>query len=210
MVKRKSKNSLKQIKKKKEGKRGSIELSMGTIVVLVLAMLMLTLGLVLVRSIFRVATESVDQINDKVKNEITNLFAEENSKVVVKLGADHTAKIKQGSESFGIGIGARTYDGSTVSKNLKFKLRINENDRESCFKKIGRSGIKEMFIQNLDTYMEFDESDMRDIAFARLLINVKEGTPICQQKVYVDVKDGDKEVGKTYFIVQLVRKGFFG
>ena len=57
-----------------EGKKGAIELSIGTIVIVVLAMSMLILGLVLVRTIFAGATYNVQQMNDKVKDQINQLF----------------------------------------------------------------------------------------------------------------------------------------
>ena len=53
-------------------KRAAIELSIGTVIIIVLAMSMLILGIVLIRSIFTGATESVNTINEKDKNQITN------------------------------------------------------------------------------------------------------------------------------------------
>ena len=59
-----------------KNKKAAIELSIGTVVIIVLAMSMLILGLVLIRNIFTGATESVDQINDNVRSEIIKLFQE--------------------------------------------------------------------------------------------------------------------------------------
>lgn len=189
-------------------KEGAIELSMGTIVVLVLAMSMLILGLVLVRSIFRTATNSVNELDQKVRTEITNLFVDESSKVVVKLGSDRTARITAGNTNFGIGIGAKTLSGGPATKELKYKLTIDDSARENCYKILGRNGVKKLFKQNLDTYAEFDGFE-GDAAYAIVQVTIPEGTALCQQKVYVDVKDGDGGVGRTFFIIDIVRKGFF-
>ena len=83
-------------------KEGALEMSIGTIVVIVIAMAMLILGLVLVRTIFTGATESIGTLGDKVQDEIAGLFADEGPDVVVKLGTGQTAKIKPGSDTFGI------------------------------------------------------------------------------------------------------------
>ena len=56
-------------------KKGAIELSIGTIVIIVLAMSMLILGLVLIRNIFSGSNDAVGQINTGVISEIQKVFA---------------------------------------------------------------------------------------------------------------------------------------
>ena len=48
-------------------KQGALELSIGTIVVIVIGMSMLILGLVLVKTIFTGSTAAIGQLNDKVQ-----------------------------------------------------------------------------------------------------------------------------------------------
>jgi hypothetical protein len=64
-------------------KKGAIELSIGTIVIIVLAMAMLILGLVLVRSIFSGSTTAVNSINTGVLNEIQKVFADTDKKMAI-------------------------------------------------------------------------------------------------------------------------------
>ena len=104
-------------------KKGAMELSMSTIVILVLAMTMLILGLVLVRSIFKGATSSVNDINEKVKGEISGLFVDESSKIIINLGADRIARVQADTDNFGVSFGAKTLDGSAVvPKRMKYIL----------------------------------------------------------------------------------------
>ncbi|MBI2449596.1 hypothetical protein HYV49_04845 [Candidatus Pacearchaeota archaeon] len=63
-------------------KRGAIELSIGTIVVIVLAMSMLILGIVLVRSILCGAINLTGDVNTNVKKELQNLFQSTGGEVV--------------------------------------------------------------------------------------------------------------------------------
>ena len=52
----------------RKNRDGALELSIGTIVVIVIGMSMLVLGLVLVRTIFTGSTESVKVLNEGVFN----------------------------------------------------------------------------------------------------------------------------------------------
>lgn len=190
-------------------KKAAIELSMGTIVVLVIAMIMLVMGIVLVRTIFVGATASVNELNEKVKGEITKLFSEESSQLVVKLGSDRTARINADTEDFGIAIGARTKDGSTVDPaKLKYKLSLDESSPNNCYKELGGKATESLFGQMLDVPLEFDRFE-GDTAFAIVQISIPKGTPLCSQKVYVDVTDSGQPLGREMFIVKIIRKGLF-
>ena len=97
-----------------KNKKAAIELSIGTVVIIVLAMTMLIMGVVLVRNIFSGATSSVDTLNDKVKGEITSLFSEE-----TRRQGRHRNWWKD-----------RTGPGSSNSKcfNKKIDIRFRENE----------------------------------------------------------------------------------
>jgi hypothetical protein len=58
-------------------KKAAFELSMTTVVIIVLAMTMLALGLVLVRTIFKGATYTAESLNEKVKSEMDKTFADD-------------------------------------------------------------------------------------------------------------------------------------
>ena len=190
-------------------KRGAMELSMSTVVVLVLAMTMLILGLVLVRSIFSGATSSVDQINEKVKGEISGLFVDESSKIVMNLGSDRVAKVEANTDNFGISFAAKTLDGSAVvPKRMKYKLTLDDTSRENCVNILGRKATEELFRQPIGTNIEFDEFE-GDTAYSIVQVSIPEATPLCTQKVFVDVSDNNQPVGRSTFILDIIREGFF-
>ena len=62
-------------------RKGAIELSMTTVVVIVLAMTMLALGLTLVRTLFTGAIYTAGTLNDQVKNQINQIFQSETTRV---------------------------------------------------------------------------------------------------------------------------------
>lgn len=109
-------------------KTGAVELSVGTIVILVIGMTMLVLGIILVRTIFSGATSSVERIDEGVKDEINKLFSEGNKKVVVKL-PNNEAKIKKG-ESTGIAFAIRnTAEGENREGVFSYQVLVSDIER---------------------------------------------------------------------------------
>lgn len=111
-------------------KKAAMELSISTIVVIVLAMSMLILGLVLVRSIFAGAKYNVDGLNKNVEAEINKLFNEKNLKTYIYL-PNNQADVKKGS-SFSLNFGIRN-DAQGESKPSTFTYEIiATNIQEGC------------------------------------------------------------------------------
>ncbi len=111
-------------------KKGALELSVGTIVVIVLAMSMLILGLVLVQTIFSGSKYNVEQLNEKVKGEIGKLFEEE-SKSVVYL-ANHEARVKQG-DVWGVAFGFKNLEtGTTEAGSFTYEVVAADSFAADC------------------------------------------------------------------------------
>ncbi len=203
---RKSYHNFSKIKKK-----GAIELSIGTIVIIVIAMAMLILGLVLVRTIFKGSTDSVSTLTEKVQNEIVGLFADEGADVVVKLGSDRTVRIKPDTDTFGVAIGARTLDGSSADRDrLKYKLTLDDESPDNCLEILGKTRTEAMFKTSLNRDLGFDERSGSNV-FSIVQIKVPKGTASCSQKVYIDVTDtvNNEDVGGSFFILEVVKGGLF-
>ena len=103
-------------------RRGAMELSVGTIVVLVLAMTMLIMGIVLVRGIFKGAKYNIDILDQKVRGEINKLFTEESSLIIYL--ANNLAEAEQG-ESFGAAFGFKNLEtGTTQAGTFSYDVII--------------------------------------------------------------------------------------
>lgn len=192
-----------------KNKKAALELSIGTVVILVLAMSMLILGLILVRTIFTGATGVVKELDEGVKQEIKNLFIREDDLITIKLGAEKTARIPADGEIYNIAFGARTIDGSRVdSKTFKYKLSLDTDTRENCVSKIGERRVEQFMKQGLNSKINFDEREA-DKAFALVEIEIPKGTPLCSQKVFIDVEDKGENIGGDFFKFEVIRKGFF-
>ncbi|GBE19908.1 hypothetical protein BMS3Abin17_00639 [archaeon BMS3Abin17] len=116
-------------------KKAAMEMSVGTIVTIVLLMTVLILGLVLVRTIFSGAVDNIDSIDESIKGEIQKLFAEDTSKKIIIYPSSRIVKIKKGSGNSGFAISIRNVDDEQDSFGYSIKaeeadcnLRLSEAD----------------------------------------------------------------------------------
>ena len=195
-------------------KKGAIELSIGTIIIIVLGMTMLILGLVLVRQIFSVATKSIDSIDGQVKDEINKQLGNQDGYILVYTGeGKDTAKVKSGTDNFGVAIAARTQDGSATDRDrLQYRLSLAAPTGKSCIdaKILGEPKTTALFKTPLNKQNSFDKYE-DDKARARIEISVPSGTASCTQKVLIDVTDtkAGQSIGGSFFILEITKGGFF-
>ncbi len=191
-------------------RRGALELSIGTIVVIVIGMSMLVLGLVLVRTIFTGSTESVDTLNEGVMNEIVTLFDDEGGNLLIKLGSSNTAKIKPGNR-FNVAIGAQHPDGEAIGReNLIYRVELDDEGDDDCIKALGKQNVERLFSTKVNDWHEFGE--FRGSTVADLIkIDIPEGTAKCTQKINVDVKlkEAAQAFEGGFFLLEIGKSGIF-
>ena len=112
-------------------RKGALEMSIGTIVIIVIGMSMLILGLVLVRTIFTGSIYNVKQINEKVKGEINGLFRDEGRKSAVHQ-PDNKADVRQGKD-FGVAFGIKNVEtGTTESSSFHYEIFASSSVSDGC------------------------------------------------------------------------------
>lgn len=164
-------------------KRAQMQMSVGTIVTIVLLMTVLILGLVLVRTIFKGATSSIGEIDQSVKNEINKLFSEDDSRKIVIYPATREISIKKGKEG-GFGFSIRNLeeeDGSfsyeVTASEASCGLPLSEADKLINLGKAGSNiNIKSGSITEDGILVKF---------------KISESIPLCNIRYKIDVeKDG--------------------
>ena len=193
-----------------KNKTGAMEMSVGTIVTIVLLMSALVLGLILTRSIFKSSTESVDIIDDQIKGEINNLFADDNTKLVIGLGGQSTAKVKQGTANFGIPFGFSPTNPQAWGSNRDgCKYSIDVLDQPSFCLNNGWQDVEDSVITGTEN-VEFDEVDSTN-GYALIKISVPEDVPPCLQRFKITVKCGTSTQETTVgsFDLDVIKKGLF-
>jgi hypothetical protein len=184
----------------KRGKKGAIELSIGTIVIIVLAMSMLILGIILIRSIFTGAKYNVDQMNNKVKDEINKLFVED-KKTVVYL-PNQIAEIKQ-NEDWGVAFAIKNLvSGSAEASKFSYDVVVSDpNVRKNC-------GVGDRDIEN---WIKTGQSDILDIApgdtyYGIVRFSIPEGSPLCTVRFHLDVKRDNQVYATDFFDIEATAK----
>ena len=109
-------------------KRGAMELSIGTIVIIVLAMSMLILGIIVVKSIFTGAKGVSDMTMDQLRSEVGKLFGE--YKRVVIYPTNLHVYIKPG-ETDGFGIGIKNLLKTTKKADFSYEVLVSDPDIKS-------------------------------------------------------------------------------
>jgi len=105
-------------------RKGAMEMSVGTIVTIVLLVTVLVLGLVLVRTIFTGAKYNVDIIDEKIREQINTLFSDDKA-LVVHL-PNRKAEIKLGEE-WGIAWAVKNLlEGTQESSRLTYEVIASE------------------------------------------------------------------------------------
>ena len=165
-------------------KKAAVELSISTIVIVVLAMSMLILGLVLVRSIFTGATSIADMTNTQVKNQIAKLFAEDQKLVIYPDSRQIT--IKQGATPDGFGIGIKNLmQGSTTAVKFSYEVVVSDPDLQK------KCGVGEKEAEGwIVTGRSEDNMQIAsgDFISPKVLLSVPVGAPLCTLRYRVNVK----------------------
>ena len=154
-------------------KRAAIELSMSTVVIVVLAMSMLILGVVLVKNIFSGTTSVVDMTNDQMEDQISQLFGEDSKLVVYPSARQITVEM---GETDGFGIGIKNLVGGSSGGTFSYEVIVSDEDIES------KCGVTE---EEALSWIVTGRTE-KDIGLAagesvtgKVLIHVPEGTTIC-------------------------------
>ena len=186
---------------KPKNRKGALELSIGTLVIIVIGMAMLILGLVLVRNIFGIGTGVVDLVDQAAKDELNKLFNDPNTRSVVYLSGG-VAEIKPGNSynlEFGIknvlsgseGVGAK-FAYTVFASEVEEGCGITETDADGIIT-IGKSG------SGLTIPPGADPSPQT------VRLKAGEGFPLCSMKFNIDVTFNDNLPYHTNsFIVEVI------
>jgi len=181
----------------KKNRKAQMQMSVGTIVTIVLLMTVLILGLVLVRTIFSGAIENVKSIDQSIKTEINKLFAEDDNRKIIVYPPSRIIKIKKGNEDYlGFALSIRniettegkfTYNVFVNDPNIRKNCEINAQEAENWIK-LGKSGSVNIPAGDV----------MSEPEFVRFLL--PDDAPPCAIRYGIDVKKDNQQYGNTISI----------
>lgn len=181
--------------------RGAIELSMSTIVVLVLAMSMMILGIVLVKNIFSTGTDAVDLIDNNLKAQINQLFNNDDRRTVVYLPAN-AADMKKGTKylvRFGI---KNVVRGESEAGQFTYQVRASEVEE----------GCKGLTLEKAETFLKTGKTLTKPLPIIAgdkptertIVVEISEDAPLCTVSYDLVVKKDGQDYDTNYFIVTIV------
>ena len=179
-------------------KRGAMEMSIGTIVIIVLAMSMLILGMVLVKNIFSGASENILSMNAGVQDEINKLFTEDKRTVVYL--SNQIARIDQ-NEQWGIAFAVKNLArGTAEAGRFHYDVTVSDPDvRTKC-------GIDERTIEGWITTGRADDMTVApgQSYFGIVRFFIPDTAPICTVRFHVDVTKDGAAYATDFFDVEVV------
>ena len=178
--------------------KGQVELSVGTIVIIVLAMVMLIGGVMLVRNIFSGSTDAITTVSDQISNEINKMFGED-KKVVVYPSSD-TIKVGQDKiEGFAIGIRNKLTGAQSQNAQFSYDVVAVSDVQEDCG--VSLAEINNLFSagSNSDTGIPIATGDPKAIV---VLFDTGEGDPLCTVRFRIDVKANSQNYDYAYVFVE--------
>lgn len=166
-------------------RRAAMEMTMGTMVTIVLLVTVLILGLVFVRTIFTSAKGAIDLTDQQLKGEITKLFGDE-SKIAIYPG-NRLVEIKQESLD-GIGIGIKNLlQGVGGTSTFSYEVVVSDPDLER------KCGVSE---NRVIDWIVTGRSEINipipsgSFSSQKVLFQIPSGSPLCiiRFRVNVDVE----------------------
>jgi hypothetical protein len=182
-------------------KKGAIELSIGTIVVIVLAMSMLILGMVLIRNIFGGATGNIDDLNNKVKDQINKQLGAEPRWIYVHL-ANKKAEIKQGKE-WGVAFAVTNLDEG-VAEAESFRYEVSVADPSGVENTCG------VGVQDVERWISLGRAGDFSILpgeknryYGLVRFDIPTSSPICSVRFNINLLKDGKQFTTEFFDVKV-------
>jgi hypothetical protein len=179
--------------------KAAIEMSIGTIVIVVLAMTMLILGIVLVKNIFGSSSDILDMSTDQIKSQVSKLFGE--SKKLVMYPDSREISIKVGDQgAFGIGIQNLLSGASAQDAKFTYETIISDPDLRS------KCGVTEREVEQWVVTGRADSNipiAPAEVYAGKVTFSIPEGTPLCTFRVRIDVKANSANYASDFMDIQI-------
>lgn len=179
-----------------KNRKAAMEMSVGTIVTIVLLMSVLILGIFLVQKIFSSSTNAIDTIDNEVQNQIAQLFSDEGNKLAVyPTSRDITIKKKDDLKGFAFSV----KNVGVESEDFSYSVRASDVSR--C----GRgftTEIAESYLLGASGSFSLGPGNSFDMP--RLVkFDLNENSPPCTIIYYLDIKKGEEAYAGTDIFVTI-------
>lgn len=183
---------------RQKNRKAAIEMSIGTIVTIVLSVSFLILGIFLIQQIGKSATSVVDLTDAQLRTELDKLFSSE-SKVVI-LPQTNTIPIKQ-EESNGIVIGIKNLQTGAGVGTI-FSYAVVADDVSDC-------GISKTEAENWIATGKTGSNiqiPVGESSIGRVIFRIPTGSPLCLATYRANVNVGSGIYKSVPFVIEVKAK----
>jgi len=170
-------------------KKAAMEMSVGTIVTIVLLMTVLILGLVLVKSIFSSAKGAIDLTDQQLRDEIQQLFSEEKKLVIYP--STRLVEIKQ-EKIDGVGVGIKNLLEGTSGSNT-FSYEVIVEDGSNC----GNANVLNWI--TLGKQGPEIPLAVGEFTSTKVLFKIPTGAPLCAARFRVNIQVDGQNYATDFF-----------
>jgi hypothetical protein len=184
-----------------KSKKAAMEMSVGTIVTIVLLVSVLVLGIFLIQKIFASAKGVVDLTDQQLRNEINKLFSEE-SKISVYPGT-RLVEIKQ-EDTDGVGLGIRNLlTGQAGTKKFSYEVVVSDPKiDDKCG--ISASEAEDWIVTGKEEKNIPIASG--DFSTQKVLFEIPNGAPLCTIRFRINVKAENDAYATDFFDLKVKAK----
>jgi len=182
-------------------KRAAMEMTMGTMVTIVLLVTVLILGLVFVRTVFTSAKGAIDLTDQQLRNELSKNFGDE-SKIAIYPGT-RLVEIKQ-EDTDGVGLGIKNLlRGVAGTSTFSYQVIVSDPDLER------KCGISEDSVINwIVTGRSEVDIPIPSGSFSnqKVLFEIPSGSPLCTIRFRVNVDTDGTPYDTDFFDISVKAK----
>ncbi len=202
--------------KKRMSKKAAFEMSMSTIIVIVLSVSFLILGLILIRNIYGTADKSITGIDTQLTSELQKIFTDETKNLVIYSGTNNLVKIRAGTANFGVVVASQTINNIRIdnASQVQYKLDlIDDGSIRSCIKLLTKTRTTVLFNDKIGVWLDSTRAD-GPISGKIIYMTIPADTQTCTQSVRVTAIDRTaipegETIGFQTFTIEILKKGLF-
>ena len=164
--------------KNMKSKRAAMEMSVGTIVTIVLLMSALVLGLILTKTIFNTSKSAMDLTEQQLTNEIGKAFGSDEAKLAIYPKSGRLTIKQEQEEAIGLGI-RNLLTGTSGAQKFSYEVKVAQS---TCGNENVLSWIK---IGSKEEDISISVGDYYD---TKIYFEIPTGAPLCTVKYRIEVR----------------------
>ena len=174
-------------------KKAAMEMSVGTIVTIVLLMTVLVLGIFFIIQIFSGATNAIDSVNTEVEDQIKKLFSDEGKKLAI-YPTSRDIKLKKDDDPKGFAFSVLNKD----VESAKFTYSLIADDVSDCGS-LTESQANNFLIGGSGNFQLGPGSSLDQSRLVKF--NVPETAPLCTIIYLIEIeKNGEPYTGADIWV----------